>query len=92
VWRGGGINRFIQGPFWIGVYLLLTLAPLFLLLVDLTPPGRSFWTEFSIAIGFAGMAIMGTQCLITARFRHLTSPTAWISCTTSSGKSPGWRW
>jgi hypothetical protein len=30
----------------------------FLLLIGPTPPGRSFWTEFSIAIGFAGMAIM----------------------------------
>ena len=68
------MNRFIQGAFWIGVYLLLTLTPLFLLLIGPTPPGRSFWTEFSIAIGFAGMAIMGMQFLITARFRHTSAP------------------
>jgi predicted ferric reductase len=68
------MNRFIQGAFWIGVYLLLTLTPLFLLLIGPAPPGRSFWTEFSIAIGFAGMAIMGMQFLITARFRHINAP------------------
>jgi predicted ferric reductase len=68
------VNRFIQGAFWIGVYLLLTLTPLFLLLIGSAPPGRSFWTEFSIAIGFAGMAIMGMQFLITARFRHMKAP------------------
>jgi predicted ferric reductase len=68
------MNRFIQGAFWIGVYLLLTLTPLFLLLIGSAPPGRSFWTEFSIAIGFAGMAIMGMQFLITARFRHINTP------------------
>ena len=56
------------------MYLLLTLTPLFPLLIGPTPPGRSFWTELSIAIGFAGMAIMGMQFLITARFRHVSDP------------------
>ncbi len=68
------MNRVMQGAFWVGVYLLLTLAPLFILLLGPTPPGRGFWIEFSIAIGFAGLAIMGMQFLITARFRHVTSP------------------
>jgi predicted ferric reductase len=68
------VNRFIQGAFWIGVYLLVTLTPLFLLLIGSAPPGRSFWTEFSIAIGFAGMAIMGMQFLITARFHSIKAP------------------
>jgi predicted ferric reductase len=68
------VNRVIQGAFWIGVYLLLTLAPLFILLIGPAPRGRGFWTEFSVAIGFAAMAIMGMQFLITARYRHLTAP------------------
>lgn len=68
------MNRIIQGAFWIGVYLLLTLTPLLLLMGGSAPPGRSFWTEFSIAIAFAGMAIMGMQFLITARFRHTNAP------------------
>lgn len=68
------MKRALQGAFWVGVYLLLTLAPLFLLLIGSTPPGRSFWTEFQIAIAFAGMAIMGFQFLLTARYRHIELP------------------
>lgn len=36
---------FIQGAFWIGVYVMLTVAPLFLLMVGPAPPGRGFWTR-----------------------------------------------
>ena len=68
------MNRAIQGAFWIGVYLILTLAPLFILLIGPSPKGRGFWTEFSVAIGFAGLAIMGMQFLLTARFRHVAAP------------------
>jgi predicted ferric reductase len=68
------VNQVIRGAFWIGVYLLLTLTPLFILLIGPAPRGRGFWTDFSVAIGFASMAIMGMQFLITARYRHLTAP------------------
>jgi predicted ferric reductase len=68
------MNRIAQGAFWISVYLLLTLAPLFVMLIGPRPPGRSFWTEFSVAIGFVGLAIMGMQFLLTARFRGITAP------------------
>jgi predicted ferric reductase len=68
------MSRVFQGAFWIGVYLLLTLAPLFVLLLGPAPPGRGFWMEFSIAIGFVGLAIMGTQFLLTARYHHATAP------------------
>ena len=68
------MNRVIQGAFWIGVYLLLILAPLFILKVGPAPVGRGFKTEFSVAIGFAGLAIMGMQFLLTARFRHIVAP------------------
>ena len=68
------MKRVLQGAYWIGVYLFLIGAPLFMLLVGPTPAGRSFWREFSVAIGFAGLAIMGFQFLITARFRHIELP------------------
>ena len=35
-------KRYLQGILWIALYLLLTLAPLLLLLVGPTPPGRGF--------------------------------------------------
>ncbi|NVB78694.1 MAG: oxidoreductase [Kofleriaceae bacterium] len=56
------------------VYLLFILAPLFALLGGAHPPARSFWTEFSIALGYAGLAMMGLQFGLTARFRYITEP------------------
>ena len=35
---------------------------------------RDFWTEFSVAIGYAGLAMMGLQFGLTARFRYVTEP------------------
>ena len=67
-------KRYLQGTLWIVLYLLLTLAPLLVLLVGPTPPGRGFWREFSVALGFAGLAMMCLQFVLTARFRWLKAP------------------
>ena len=37
-------------------------------------PVRDFWTEFSVAIGYSGLAMMGLQFGLTARFRYVTEP------------------
>ena len=62
------------GPSGSPVYLFFVLAPLFALLLGSHPPARAFWTEFSVAIGYSGLAIMGLQFGLTARFRHVTEP------------------
>jgi predicted ferric reductase len=54
--------------------LFFVLAPTFALLTGSLPPSRDFWTEFSAAIGYAGLAIMGLQFGLTARFRYVTEP------------------
>jgi len=59
---------------WAGVYLALVSAPLVLLLVGEVPPGGGVWWDFSMALGFAGMAIMGVQFALTARLRNATAP------------------
>jgi predicted ferric reductase len=41
---------------------------------ELAAPARDFWTEFSVAIGYAGLAMMGLQFGLTARFRYVTEP------------------
>ncbi len=64
----------VRGAVWIILYLFFVLAPLFALLTGSLPPPRDFWTEFSAAIGFAGLAIMGLQFGLTARFRFVTEP------------------
>jgi predicted ferric reductase len=38
------------------------------------PPARDFWIQFSAALGYSGLAIMGLQFGITARFRYITEP------------------
>lgn len=63
-----------RGFFWITVYLCLVLTPLFILLLTPGPPGSGFWWDFSIALGFAGAAMMGTMFVLTARFRYAAAP------------------
>ena len=38
------------------------------------PPARDFWTEFAVALGYSGLAMMGLQFGLTARFRYVTEP------------------
>ena len=62
------------GLFWIGVYLALVSTPVFLLILGPTPPSLGFWWDLSLALGFAGAAMMGVQFVLTARFRRATAP------------------
>lgn len=59
---------------WIALYLAFVTAPLFALLVGPTPPGHGFWWDFAMALGFAGLAMMGVQFFLTARFKRATAP------------------
>jgi predicted ferric reductase len=38
------------------------------------PPTRDFWTEFSVALGYSSLAMMGLQFGLTARSRYVTKP------------------
>jgi len=64
----------VRGAVWIAVYLFFILAPLFALLLGSHPPARDFWTELSVAFGYSGLAMMGLQFGLTARFRYVTEP------------------
>jgi 3-phenylpropionate/trans-cinnamate dioxygenase ferredoxin reductase subunit len=57
--------------FWIGAYLLITLSPLLILLLHPAPAGRGFWIEFSVALGFIGLAMMALQFALTARINRI---------------------
>lgn len=59
---------------WVSVYLVLVLAPLLILMFGEVPPGSGFWWDFSMALGFSGMATMGVLFLLTARFRRASAP------------------
>lgn len=68
------MNRAISGVFWIGLYLLVVLAPIGLMMVPPVPSGRGFWLEFSIALGFVGLTQIAVQFVLIARFRTVTAP------------------
>ena len=64
----------MQAAGWIALYLLLVVAPFVALLPGGLPPSRGFWFDLSVALGFAGMAMMGLQFALTSRFRRLSAP------------------
>jgi predicted ferric reductase len=68
------MSRLITGVFWLGLYVLVCLAPVFLLLLPPLPSGRGFWLELSVALGFVGLTQIAVQFVLTARFRWVTAP------------------
>jgi len=68
------IKLWLQGIFWIIIYIVLASAPLLILLIGPVPEGREFWRELSIALGYAGLAMMALQFVLTARFKVIKAP------------------
>lgn len=64
------IQRF-RGPLWAALYFVMAVAPLPIALWRHTEDGRGFWIELGVALGFAGLAMMGLQFALTARFRWI---------------------
>lgn len=58
---------------WIALYTLVAILPLPLGLIDLEP-GRGFWINFSVALGFVGLSMFGLQFVMAARSRMVTQP------------------
>lgn len=56
---------------WIGAYLFITLFPLLLLLIYPPFDDRGFWLDFSVALGFIGLAMMALQFALTARINRI---------------------
>jgi predicted ferric reductase len=69
-----GVGRAIQGFTWVLLYLLVVITPLVVALTADPPPGRSFWLEFSVGLGFVGLSIMGLQFAVVSRFSSVNAP------------------
>jgi predicted ferric reductase len=67
-------KRILQGTFWIILYILLTLAPVLILLLGTPPPGREFWRDFSVALGYCAISMWMLQFVLTARFKVIKAP------------------
>jgi len=74
--KGGNVRRrlVVQAVFWIATYIALAIAPLVLLKLGEVPPGREYWRELSVALGFAGLTMLTLQFALTARFRSIKAP------------------
>ncbi|MGL1834848.1 ferredoxin reductase family protein [Rhodocyclaceae bacterium SMB388] len=68
------MSRVFSASLWVGLYLALVSAPLWLLLAGEIPPGGGPWWDLAMAFGFAGLAVMGVQFALTARLRRATAP------------------
>lgn len=63
----------IRGLLWLQAYLLFAVLPLLLSFIQLRP-GRGFWINFSVALAFVGLAMMGLQFVMAARARFIVWP------------------
>lgn len=59
---------------WTTLYVALVTLPLFALMPQAVGTGAGFWWDFGIALGYAGLAMMGVQFALTARFKRATAP------------------
>lgn len=67
-------RRGVIAGLWVAAYLFLTVFPLLVLLAGDMPRGGGFAWDFAMALGFGGLAVMGLQSVLTARFRRATAP------------------
>lgn len=59
---------------WASLYAMLVIGPLVLMLIGGEQQGHGFWVEFSLALGFLGLAQLAVQFGLIARFKRVTAP------------------
>ena len=59
---------------WLGFYVAAVTIPLFALLPGAASAPGGFRWDFAVALGYAGLAMLGVQFALTARFRRATAP------------------
>lgn len=64
----------VRGMTWIAIFVGVCVAPLVFALVGSSKPGQGFWTDFSVALGFVGLALMGVEFALVARVRKVAEP------------------
>ena len=64
----------VRGIAWLGVFIGICVAPLVFALMSTNEPGQGFWTDFSVALGFVGLALMGIEFALVARVKTVAEP------------------
>ena len=64
----------VRAVFWVMAYLGAVLSPLVFAAIGAGQPDHGFWTNFSVALGFVGLAMLGLEFVLVARVRALAAP------------------
>ena len=64
----------VRGIAWLGIFIGICVAPLAFALMSTNQPGQGFWTDFSVALGFVGLSLMGIEFALVARVRPVAEP------------------
>ena len=64
----------VRGIAWLGVFIGICVAPLVFALMSTDRAGQGFWTDFSVALGFVGLALMGIEFALVARVKPVAEP------------------
>jgi predicted ferric reductase len=64
----------IRAVTWVLVYVGVVLAPLVFAAIGASQPDHGFLTDFSVALGFTGLSMMGLEFALVARFRAVAAP------------------
>jgi len=64
----------VRGIAWLGILIGICVAPLAFALMSTNRPGLGFWTDFSVALGFVGLALMGIEFALVARIKAVAEP------------------
>lgn len=59
---------------WVLAYVGVVVAPLVFAVIGSSQPDHGFWTNFSVALGFTGLAMMGLEFALVARFNVVAAP------------------
>jgi predicted ferric reductase len=64
----------VRAVFWVAAYLGVVLSPLVFAAIGADHPDHDFWTDFSVALGFVGLAMMGLEFALVARHQAVAAP------------------
>ena len=64
----------VRGIVWLALFVGIAVAPLVFAAVGVADTERGFTTEFSSALGFVGVMLMGLEFALVARFRSVAAP------------------
>src|SRR5262249_9042732 len=72
--RSAPVTLAIRAVFSVMAYLVVVIAPLVFAAIGASRPYHDFWTNFSVALGFVGLAMMGLEFALVARFEAMSAP------------------